>query len=364
MELPSLQIRSVRARAVNAPIITPLITSRGSVDVAPLLLVDVETEEGVTGHGYAFCYMDLAAPFLVSVIERIDEMVRGEAADPRFLYKSLRGRFTLVGTEGSLGMALSAFDIACWDACAKAAGLPLYKLLGSNRNTIPAYNSKGLSLKEPAELADEALALLGEGFKAVKLRLGRRDVMADREAAKVVREAVPAGTVVMVDYNQALTPEDMIGRLALLEEFDPAWIEEPVRHDDFLGCARIKAASRIPIQLGENFNSPAVMAAAIHIEACDYAMPDIGRIGGVSGWLEAARIADAADMAMSSHLYPEVSVHVLAATPTCHYLEYVDWAEPVLQTPITIKDGQAIIPDTPGLGLEWDEEAVARYRLD
>jgi mandelate racemase len=97
MELPSLQIRSVRARAVNAPIITPLITSRGSVDVAPLLLVDVETEEGVTGHGYAFCYMDLAAPFLVSVIERIDEMVRGEAADPRFLYKSLRGRFTLVG---------------------------------------------------------------------------------------------------------------------------------------------------------------------------------------------------------------------------------------------------------------------------
>lgn len=221
MELPSLQIRSVRARAVNAPIITPLITSRGSVDVAPLLLVDVETEEGVTGHGYAFCYMDLAAPFLVSVIERIDEMVRGEAADPRFLYKSLRGRFTLVGTEGSLGMALSAFDIACWDACAKAAGLPLYKLLGSNRNTIPAYNSKGLSLKEPAELADEALALLGEGFKAVKLRLGRRDVMADREAAKVVREAVPAGTVVMVDYNQALTPEDMIGRLALLEKFDP-----------------------------------------------------------------------------------------------------------------------------------------------
>ena len=364
MDIPPLTIRAITARAVPAPVKLPLTTSRSTVDVASLVLVDLETDEGITGHGYAFCYMDLAAPFLLTVIKRIEDMVRGEIVDPTALYHSLRNRFTLIGSEGSLGMALSAFDVACWDACAKAAGQPLAQLLGATRRTIPAYNSKGLSLKEPAALADEAQRLLGEGFKAIKLRLGRMNAKVDRAAAQAVRAAVPGDTAIMVDYNQALDPDDMIARLAGLEEFDLTWIEEPIRHDDFRGCARITAASSIPIQTGENFNSPQVLAAAIDAKACNYVMPDLGRIGGVSGWRAAARIAETASMPMSSHLYPEVSAHLLAATPTCHFLEYVDWAEPILKTPTRIEDGVAIIPDTPGAGLEWDEEAVARHGVN
>ena len=261
-------------------------------------------------------------------------------------------------------MALSAFDVACWDACAKAAHQPLAQYLGATRKTVPAYNSNGLSLKEPAALAEEALALLGDQFNAVKLRLGRANAMADREAVKIVRGAVPDGTAIMADYNQALMPEDMTGRLPLMDGFDLAWIEEPVRHDDYLGNARVTAASKIPIQIGENFNGVHTMASALAMKACNYVMPDLGRIGGVSGWLDASRIAEAADVPMSSHLYPEVSVHLLAATPTCHYLEYVDWAEPILQTPVCIEKGKAIIPDTPGVGLEWDEAAVEKYQID
>jgi mandelate racemase len=167
----------------------------------------------------------------------------------------------------------------------------------------------------------------------------------------------------MVDYNQALDPDEMMARLPALEAFNFTWIEEPIRHDDFQGSARVTAASNIPIQTGENFNSPEVMAAAIEMKACHYAMPDLCRIGGVSGWLEAADIAAAANMPISSHLYPEVSAHLLAATPTCHYLEYVDWAEPILKTSTRIKNGEAIIPDTPGAGLEWDEVAVEQYQI-
>ena len=363
MNSPQLTIRAVTARAVNAPVELPLTTSRGTVSIAPLVLVDLETEEGITGHGYAFCYMDLAAPFLLTVVQRIDEMVRGETVDPKSLYHMLRSRFTLIGSEGSLGMALSAFDIACWDACAKAAGLPLAKVLGSDRKTIPAYNSKGLSLKPQEGLADEAKSLLAEGFKAIKLRLGRDDPQADLAAAQAVLNAVPDDTVIMVDYNQALDPDEMMARLPALEAFNFTWIEEPIRHDDFQGSARVTAASNIPIQTGENFNSPEVMAAAIEMKACHYAMPDLCRIGGVSGWLEAADIAAAANMSISSHLYPEVSAHLLAATPTCHYLEYVDWAEPILKISTRIKNGEAIIPDTPGAGLEWDEVAVEQYQI-
>ncbi len=364
MNLPTLTVRNVTARAVNAPIKLPLTTSRGTVGTAPFVLVDLETEEGITGHGYAFCYMDLAAPFICKVVSRIAEMVQGDTIEPDVLYRKLLNGFTLIGNEGSLGMALSAFDIACWDALAKAANLPLSKLLGADRASVPAYNSKGLSLKDPDALADEALALLDEGFKAVKLRLGRDDAEADLKAARAVRDAIPADTVLMADYNQALDPDEMLARLPALEAFDLHWIEEPIRHDDFAGSARLVEASTIPIQIGENFNSPQVMAAAIAAKACHYAMPDLGRIGGVTAWREAAHLASDAKMPMSSHLYSEVSAHCLAATPTCHWLEVVDWAEGFLQEPLRIEQGRAIIPETPGAGIEWDEAAVERYRKD
>jgi mandelate racemase len=162
--MPKLTIRSVRARAVRVPIALPLFTSRGTIGSAPLVLVDLETEEGIIGCGYAFSYMELAAPFICRVLLDIGEIVRGQAVDPKALYSLIQNRFTLIGTEGSLGMAVSAFDIACWDALAKAANLPLAKFLGAKRNTVPAYNSKGLSLKEPVELAAEAIELLAEGF--------------------------------------------------------------------------------------------------------------------------------------------------------------------------------------------------------
>lgn len=364
MQFPQLTVRSVRSRAVNAPINLPLATSRGTIDIVPLVLVDLETEEGVTGCGYVFCYLDLAAPFVCLVLSRIEELVRGQAVDPKTLYPSLRDHFTLIGTEGSLCMAISAFDVACWDALAKAANLPLSRLLGAKKDTVPAYNSKGLSLKEPDALAAEARDFLAEGFTSIKLRLGRDKAEEDLLAIEAVRNAVPKDTVLMVDYNQALKPEEMIARLPQLEKFDLAWIEEPVRHDDYIGNARVREATDIPVQIGENFNGTDAMVAAIHAEACDFIMPDLCRIGGVTGWLKAAEIALSADMRMSSHLYPEVSAHLLAATPTCHLLEYVDWAEPILKNPLRIENGRAVIPDTPGVGLDWDEEAVAHFRIN
>jgi len=140
-----------------------------------------------------------------------------------------------------------------------------------------------------------------------------------------------------------------------------AWIEEPIRHDDYAGNAAVARAVRTPVSIGENFDGSHAMAAALAAQACDLAMPDFARIGGVSGWMEAAALAHATGIRMSSHLYPEFSAHLLAATPTCDWLEYVDWASPILRQPIQIHDGHAIIPDRSGVGMEWDEDAVERY---
>jgi len=342
----------------------PLGTSAARMDRATFVLVELETAEGVTGRAHAFCYMDIAAPLMRRVLAVAAEMLPGRPVDPAAIGRACRTRFRLIGTEGVIGMALSALDVACWDAAAQAAGQPLARFLGGAADQVPAYNSNGLGLGDPDALADEALALQGEGFDAVKIRLGRADPADDLRAVRAVRAAIPAGAPLMSDYNQALSVDDAIARGRALDGEGLAWIEEPVAHDDLAGTARVAAALETPVQIGENFASPAVMATAVALRACDLAMPDLMRIGGVSGWLEAAGIAERAGMKLSSHLYPEVSVHLLAASPTAHWLEYVDWATPFLAEPLAVENGMARLPERPGTGVEWDEAAVARYAVD
>ena len=147
------------------------------------------------------------------------------------------------------------------------------------------------------------------------------------------------------------------------EEGGVLWIEEPIRADDFAGCAKVAREVATPIQIGENFMGPEQMAQALAAGASDYVMPDLERIGGVTGWMRAAALAQGAGMEMSSHLFPEASAHLLAVTPTCHWLEYVDWADAILKDPLVVKDGFAEIPDVPGTGVAWDEKAVKKYSL-
>jgi mandelate racemase len=168
----------------------------------------------------------------------------------------------------------------------------------------------------------------------------------------------------MTDFNQGLSVAEAIKRGHMIdEEGGVYWIEEPVRADNFSGCSEVRKEVRTPIQLGENFMGPEQMAQALAAGACDYAMPDAARIGGVTGFLRAAALAQGAGMEMSSHLFPEMSCHVLAATPTCHWLEYVDWASPILKNPLPVRNGHVFAPDRPGLGMEWDEKAVKRFAL-
>jgi mandelate racemase len=275
----------------------------------------------------------------------------------------LARRYTLIGVQGIVRMAMAALDVACWDALAIAAGLPLVSYLGGIPQPIPAYNSCGLGLMAPGAVANEAEKLLASGFRAVKLRLGYPTLEADLAAVHAVRARLPADVAIMVDFNQALTVAEALRRGRALDGEGLYWIEEPIRHDDYAGAAVLARELATPIQIGENFSGPRAMAEALAASACDYVMPDLERIGGVTGWQHAAGFAAARNIEMSSHLFPEVSAHLLAVTPTRHWLEYVDWANPILAEPLRIVDGKAVIPDRPGNGLAWNEDAVAHYRL-
>jgi mandelate racemase len=363
MKPPLLTIRAIRSIGVEVPMTYALGTSRGVITKAPLLLIDLETEEGVTGRSYLWCYFPAAVPAIANILEEVARVVKGERLAPADLWSKLAERFALIGVQGIVRMAMAGFDVAAWDALAIAAGWPLATLIGSSPKRIPAYNSCGLGLMAPREVADEAEKLLARGFRAVKLRLGYPTLEDDLAALHAVKKRVGSEIAVMVDYNQALSLAHALERGHALDQEGIYWLEEPIRHDDYAGNATLARELKTPIQIGENFSESAAMAVALAAGAADYVMPDLERIGGVTGWLRAAALAAAHRVEMSSHLFPEVSAHLLAATPTAHFLEYVDWADKILAEPLKIMDGCAVVPQRPGNGLAWDAKAVKKYRI-
>jgi mandelate racemase len=358
----NLTVRAVRGVGVEVQTTYVLGTSRGAFAKANLVLVDVETEAGITGRSYIFGHSLEVSRAIVAMLGAVDRVTKGDPVVPLDLYAKLHERFALIGVQGVIRMALAGFDVAAWDALAIAQNLPLAKLLGATPRPIQAYNSCGLGLMAPEKVADEAEKLLGGNFRAVKLRLGYPTLKQDIAAVRAVKKRIGDATL-MTDYNQALTLNDALERGRALDDEGIYWLEEPIRHDDYAGYATLRRELKVPIQIGENFSLPEGMDVALNAGASDWVMPDLERIGGVTGFIRAAALAQARHIEMSSHLFPEVSAHLLAATPTAHWLEYVDWMDRLVQEPLKIVDGCAIVPDRPGNGLVWDQKAVERYQV-
>src|SRR3712207_480927 len=237
-----LTVSGLRARAVDVPVQPPLQTASTEIRSAPLVLVDLLTEEGVTGRSYAFCVTPLALGPMARLVSNLGPLIEGDAVVPLAIGEKLQGRFRLLGSQGLTGMAMAAVDVAAWDALAKAHDLPLVKLLGGERRQIPAYASlKAMGLKNVAE---EARVAVGADFGAVKVRIGHPGVERDVEAIRAVRSAIGEVADLMVDYNQVLSVPEAISRARVLDEQGVYWIEEPTRADDYAGHARIARGAR------------------------------------------------------------------------------------------------------------------------
>ena len=270
----------------------------------------------------------------------------------------------LLGRQGVTLIATAALDMAMWDALAKALGLPLVVMLGGTVGPVRAYNTNGLWLIPLERLADEASSLVAEGdFKALKIRLGRDNVKDDVEAIAEVRRAVGDDIILMSDFNQGLSFNAALRRLHQLDDQGLEWFEEPIVFDDFANSARLANELKTPLQIGENIYGPRHLLQAVAAGAADCYMPDLERIGGVTGWLRSAAIAGAAGLPMSTHLYPEFSAHLMRVTETADWLEWRDWGNPLLAEPFEVRGSAIHIPDRPGAGIAWDEAAVKRFAI-
>jgi mandelate racemase len=359
----TLTLRELRVRAVDVPMTRPLQTAAGVIPSTPLALIDLISEEGVTGTTYVFCYSRAGLAAVVAALRELGPELAGADLAPVPLWLRLRARFRLLGTSGAIGLALNGIDMAAWDAAARAANLPLAALLGGRAGgTVTAYGS--LKSMRPRDLADEAAERVAEGgFRHLKLKIGGGDLAGDLAAIAAVREAAGEDVGLMVDYNQSLTLTEALARIRVLDGEGLTWIEEPLPAEDLDGYARLCAAVRTPIQAGESWWSPEEAARSVAARASDLVMPDVARVGGVTGWLRAAAVAGAAGLRISTHVYPEVSGHLLAATPGAHLLEDLDKTRPLLDPALVYTDGDLTLPSTPGSGVAFDPQAVERFSV-
>ncbi|HMK69488.1 MAG TPA: enolase C-terminal domain-like protein [Xanthobacteraceae bacterium] len=365
MRFASLTFKSIKARPVVLKLRRPVVARIATITDWPLILIDLYTEEGVVGRSYLEPYSANAMKYLMPALHDFGAMLKGRKVAPIELYDAARRSLHFVGYQGLSMIAVSGLDMAAWDALAKAAGVPLCVLLGGSVGPVKAYNSNGLWLQEPEAVAAEAIALRDEGgFTGLKLRLGRERLRDDLATLQAVRRTVGDDMQLMIDFNQGLDLGEALLRCRAIDDFGLAWIEEPIVYDNLEGYTQLAAELKTPIQIGENFYGPRDLYKALQSKACDYVMPDFMRIGGVTGWLRSAAIAATAGVPMSTHLYPEVAAQVMRITETGHWLEWQDWADPILRKPYAVNDGFIHIPDVPGIGLEWNEDAVRANQTD
>src|SRR5882672_6292681 len=283
MSTTTATIRSVKARAVVAPISRPVKNAFGVIEAAPLVLIDVVTDQGVTGRSYIFAYAKLTLAPLVHLIGEIGSELTGKPIAPFDLMAQMDAKFRLLGWQGLVGMAVSGLDMAFWDALGQAAGQPLATLLGGSPRPIRAYDSYGAV--DPVADERDLRRSLDQGFRGIKIKGGDGDLANDERVVKGVRALLGPDVALMIDFYQSLDPAEAKRRIARLAPYDLTWIEEPVPQENLSGHAKVRETSPVPIQAGENWWFPRGFAEAIAAGASDFIMPDLMKVGGVTGWL-------------------------------------------------------------------------------
>ncbi|WP_206665950.1 MULTISPECIES: enolase C-terminal domain-like protein [Rhizobium/Agrobacterium group] len=355
-------IESWRIRQLIVPFEQPLRTASGVMQAAPIVLFDVRTSSGVVGHSYLFCYTPTVLRAVASLAVSVTELTIGHSIAPVQRISELRSMFKLLGTAGLLDMVLSGIDMALWDAWGKTLAKPLSDLFGAdaeNRARIPVYASYGMENAEQTRRnVDHALSA---GHQHVKIKIGYSTLKEDESVVDAALTLMDGKASLLIDYNQSLSVAEALVRCRHLDSYGLTWIEEPTNFDDLEGHARISEYVTTPIQIGENLWGPSQISASLDARASDLMMPDLGKVGGVTGWQQAVAICGAKRVPVSNHFYQELSAHLMLVTPGAHLLEYFKMADPILENPLEVKDGHAIVSDRPGSGLAWREDQVERY---
>jgi L-alanine-DL-glutamate epimerase-like enolase superfamily enzyme len=318
----------------------------------------------LSGISYLWTFGVDQARILAATVEALGRSLIGlDALERSPIWTRVAGSINFIGRAGIAMFGLSALDIALWDIGGKAAGLPLWRLLGGSARPLPCY-AGGLFLSDGIDaIVAEAREYLARGFTAIKMRAGAKDWRDDITRIEAVRDVIGPSTLLMVDVVQGWTPEQAIRMGRELSRFDLHWIEDPVLYDDLEGLAKVAAALDVPIVAGENDFGKLAFRRLIEGKAVDIAMADLQRVGGITEWIKVASIAEAWSIPVVPHVFHEISAHLMAATPNCLHAEYVPWWDLLFDVPVPVVNGTITPPSGPGLGLAFNETTTDKYRV-
>ena len=324
------------------------------------LFVEVTTDDGNTGVGYSYTIGTGGTAVLAMLRDHlVPRLIGADAAGVEHVWFDLFAstRATTVGAITSL--ALAAVDTALWDLRCKRAGEPLWRLAGGFRQQVPLYDTEGGWLHLPTdELVRGALASQAAGWPGVKLKVGKARVEEDVARLHAVREAVGAGLDIMVDAKQSMTDAEARRRAAALEPLGLSWFEEPLTADDVAGHEALARSTTIPIAVGESMYSIAQFREYLARGAASIVQVDVARVGGITPWLKVAHTAEAFNVHVCPHFLMELHVSLVAAIPNGRYVEHIPQLRAVTRDRMRVENGHAVAPETPGLGIDWDRDAI------
>ena len=330
---------------------SPLLTASGQLTNAALVLVKITSKCGVDGYSYLFSPNASLLPALASAVSVAFEEVKGKSCSPETNTDYLLDKFKLFGGTGILTMAFAAIDMASWDLLGLALGKPLYRLWGGTNTSIPSYESSGLSIGSFGQVLDQAETFMSNGNSRMKVRLGYETIAEEVMLLSRLKDELGNNIELMVDYNQGLTVDQAFERCKQLDNLGLTWIEEPILADMLEKAADLTKATKTAIQLGENLWSLTEVERALNLGSSNYLMPDVAKIGGATQWLRAAKMAERHGVKVSSHLYPELSAHLMASISNAHYLEYADWTKLQFSGHSSPTNNEVVITDKTGVGL-------------
>lgn len=332
--------------------------------VGQFMFVRITTDDGTVGYGEAGTWGHIEAAGVC--IRRFAEYLEGKDAFAIEHHWNVMHRFSYF-TGLAENAAISAIDIALWDIKGKALEQPLWKLLGGHRNRVPTYASGSLRRGLTDDQAQQAAAkLVGKGFREMKTQMalpGNPTPADEIRRVRVVREAIGPDIKLMCDINQRWRPEQAIDIGKRVEDVGLFWLEDVTTADDYQGLARVTAALSTPVAGGEYLYGIAPFAQMIRHHSVDIPMIDICRAGGVTPWMKIAGMAEAFNLPVVSHVMPEILCHLIAACPNGLTVEYMPWMLCLYEETPAIENGMMVLPDKPGLGLRFDEKAVAAFRV-
>ena len=360
-----MKITKLRTSVVHFPFEPPIDGGALRLRSADCVLVFLETDAGLVGEGLVFALNNQRLTVINEMVRSLEPLVIG--LDPELGGSFSARAFRDIGFLGRSGLAVigvAGVDNALWDLRGKAAGLNVAGLIGACTTAVPVYHSGGLWIGRTIdELQHEAADFVAQGWRAMKMRIGKPRAEDDVARVRAVREAIGLDIGLMVDSNQQLTVPRAIRLGRMLEEFNLTWFEEPIPYQDHAGEAEIAAALDMPVASGETEYTSRGMFEMARARSADVLMPDLQRMGGPTEFLKAAHIAEAFNIPVSSHLFPEMSLALLAAVPNAIFLEYMPWCEPAYRERITLDaHGRAIVPDRPGWGFAFDPKAIERFK--